>query len=355
MSTRGLRVLVDAYWWVDGPPSNRHVLRETVLAWLRRFPEDRLALLVRQRDVEAVRTEMGRSVGVLGSRVWPHGLSNATALAAATLRWRPDVVHSQNYAMPVPGSFRTVFVHDVLWATNPEWFTAAELAYFAPMSPLARHADLVLTSSAAEAARIGRVTGARDIVPVGIGMSEELVSTSPEPPSDAPERFLLTVGRLNVRKNLAGVIDAALASGVLTPELPLLIVGAADGKSEALSDRARAAVKAGLVRFTGHVTDAELVWLYRNTTLFVFLSRGEGYGMPPVEALHFGAPVLVSTLEVFSETLPSAVPRVSPDDTEEAGRLIARIVSRQERVTLEQVPTWVETVERTRAAIIARR
>lgn len=348
----GLRVLVDAYWWVTGPPSNRHVLRETVFQWLTEFPSDRLVLMVRSSQIDAVRAEMGSAVGVLQTPVWPHGISNMTSLTLAARRWRPDVVYSQNFSALGGDARRVAFVHDVLWATNPEWFTALERLYFTLMSPLARQADLVLTSSATEADRIRRVTRAKNVVPVGIGMSTELQALTPVPPKGMPPRFLLTVGRLNIRKNLAGVIAAALASGVLSPERPLLVVGKADGKGEALSPEAQAAVRDGFVRFTGHVTDAELIWLYSNTDLFVFLSRGEGYGMPPVEAMYFDAPVLVSDIDVFREILPAEVSRVAPDDIDGAGRMIARIVGGQgEKARLTDPPSWVDTVRRTRDAI----
>lgn len=360
MTRPGLRILVDGYWWVDGPPSNRHVLRETVHAWLEEFPHDRLVLMVPRADAPAVRQEMGHRVGVLTTPVWPHGLSNATALAAAAARWRPDVVYAQNFGVPTlgPGTLGVVFVHDVLWATNPEWFTRAELGYFSAMWPLAHAADLVLTSSATEADRIRRVTRARDVRPVGIGMSTELVNAVPTAPADAPVagRYLLTVGRLNVRKNLATVMAAALASGVIGPDFPLLVVGAPDGKVEQLDADITRAVEAGSIRFTGYVSDAELAWLYRNTALFCFLTRGEGYGMPTAEAMAFGAPMIVSDIDVFREIVPPAIPRVAPDDVTGAARLIAAVVAGEQgaREPSFAAPDWPTTVARTRAALVER-
>lgn len=355
-----LRVLFDGYWWVDGPPSNSHVMRETIAEWPRLFPEDRLAVVVPESHRAQVEAEAAGRFAVLGSRVWPHGASNMTRLPFLAARWRPDVVYAQNYCAPMalPGCMRVVFLHDVLFRTNPEWFTRAESLYFAPMPHLARHADLVLTSSATEAARIRQETGAEDVVPVGIGMSTELQAAVPSQPDGLTEDtpFLLTVGRLNVRKNLGGVVAAALRSGVVSPGFPLVVVGGVDGKTETLGSEAEDAVASGAIRFTGHVGDAELVWLYRHTRLFVFLSRGEGYGMPPVEARFFGAPTIVSDLDVFREILPADVTRVDPDDIEAAARAIRSVVAELPGASggLETVPCWSDTVRRSRAAIVER-
>lgn len=359
MTEQKVRILFDGYWWVSGPPSNRHVMRETVAEWLRQFPEDEVAIVVRRRDVAAARSELPGRVTVFGTPLWPHGVSNATVLALAARRWRAEVVYAQNFAPVVPGVFTVGFVHDVMWATNPEWFTRTELVYFTPMGALAKRAGLVLTSSRSEAERIRATLGVSRVEPVGIGMSTELMAVDPTPLDrpPVPGRFLLAVGRLNIRKNLSAVITAALRSGVVSPGFPLLVVGGADGKGEELSSEVSAAIDAGTVRFTGHVSDAELVWLYRHCALFVFLSRGEGYGMPAVEALYFGAPALVSDIDVFEEIVPAGVPRVGPDDIEAAATAMRDIVSgrRTASVALADPPTWSGSVSRMRTAILQHR
>ncbi|GAB48654.1 putative glycosyltransferase [Mobilicoccus pelagius NBRC 104925] len=355
-----LRILFDGYWWVDGPPSNSHVMRETIAEWLRQFPQDRLAVVVPEKHRAAVAAESAGRYAVLGTRVWPHGASNMTALSELAFRWEPDVVYTQNYCVPVAprGTLTVVFLHDVLFRTNPEWFTVAERLYFSPMPRLARRADLVLTSSATEAGRIRRETGATDIVPVGIGMSTELQEAAPSRPEAIPacSPFLLTVGRLNVRKNLGGVIAAALTSGAISPARPLVVVGGADGKAEEMSPEVDAAMASGAIRFTGHVTDGELVWLYKHTDLFLFLSRGEGYGMPPVEARFFGAPCLVSDLDVLREILPDDIARVHPDDVDAAANAIRELLGDQKTPRgLIDPPSWSQTVRTTREAILERR
>lgn len=355
---RPVRILFDAYWWVSGPPSNRRVMRETITEWLTEFPEDKVAVLVRRRDVEIARHELSSAATVFGTRIWPHGASNVSALATTARRWHAEVVYAQNFASVVPGALTVVFLHDVLWATNPEWFTRVELAYFRAMRPLAKHAGLILTSSHTEANRIRRATKARHVYPVGLGVSNELMAVEPSPPIPSPEpgRFLLTVGRLNIRKNLSGVINAALISGVVSARRPLLVVGVTDGRGEPLPANVADAIASGAVRFTGHVSDAELAWLYRECALFIFLTRGEGYGMPALESLYFGAPALVSDIDVFAEIVPSTIPRVDPDDVAAAAAAIRAIIAGEYVATaiLTEPPTWRDSIHRMRAAILSR-
>ncbi len=73
-------------------------------------------------------------------------------------------------------------------------------------------------------------------------------------------------------------------------------------------------MESGAVRFLGFVSDAQLAWLYATSNLFVFASLDEGFGMPALEALHFGAPVLVSDIPVFREILGDHAQYVAPTD-----------------------------------------
>jgi glycosyltransferase involved in cell wall biosynthesis len=217
----------------------------------------------------------------------------------------------------------------VLFTTNPEWFSTLERAYFSRMIAWAPRADVVFASTRTEADRIRRSTAARRVVPVGLGLSRELVlGDLDHDPSLAAGEFVLTVGRLNARKNLEQTIRSALASGVVSPAHPLVVVGSPDGMRGELPGLLDD-VGTGSVRFTGYVSEARLRWLYRTCSAFVYLSRAEGYGMPPVEAAAFGRPVVVSDIPVFHETLGGIpVGFIELDDVESAARTIAVAVER---------------------------
>ena len=354
---RRLKVVFDAYWWVNGPPSLRHVLREIVAAWHSNFPHDELTLVVR-------RGALASSAGfaTVESRLWPQALLATRAVPRVARSIGADLVLTHNFAARYSEGVSAIYLHDVLFESHPEWFTAVERRYFALMTRWVRRADLVFTSSETEAERIRQHTNAQRVIAVGLGMSRELMATD-EPEDLDPAlygmRFVLTVGRLNVRKNLGRVIRAALASSVVTIDRPLVIVGSANGKEEGLDVAAREAVATGRIRFTGFVSEARLRWYYRHTSLFVFLSLGEGFGMPPIEAAYFSATVLASDLPVFHETLGDSASFVDPTDEAaitaaiEAGVVAgeSRDLDRRPRGSVAARHDWSETVAAMRAAV----
>ena len=354
---RRLKVVFDAYWWADGPPSLRHVLREIVAAWHSNFPLDELTLVVR-RGVSS----SPAGVATVESRLWPQALLATRAVPRVARATGADLVLTHNFAARYGAGVSAIYLHDVLFESHPEWFTTTERRYFSLMTRWAKRADLVFTSSETEAERIRQHTAAQRVLAVGLGMSHELMS-SDEPEDIDPAlygmRFVLTVGRLNFRKNLGRVIRAALASSVVTIDRPLVIVGSANGKEEGLDVAAREAVASGRIRFTGFVSEARLRWYYRHTSLFVFLSLGEGFGMPPIEASYFSATVLASDLPVFHETLGDSASFVDPTDEVaitaalEAGVVAgeSREPDRRPRGSVAARHDWSETVAAMRAAV----
>jgi glycosyltransferase involved in cell wall biosynthesis len=344
-----VRVVFDAFWWVSGPTSLQRVLREIVLAWRATFPDDEIALVVPRKHLRDALEDVPPGVSVHGSRARPQALLAARAVEPLRRRLSFDAVITQNFATR-SGGVSGVYLHDVLFRTNPEWFTRTERAYFAFMVRWLGRADVVFSSTASEADRIRENARPKRVVPVGLGLSSELVEAPDRIPLAGlnPGGYLLTVGRLNVRKNVAGTVHAALDAGAATPEHPLVLVGAGDGSIITGDSRIRAASESGAVRFAGHVNDAQLRWLYENTRLFIFLSLGEGFGMPPVEARHFGAPVLVSDLPVFRENLGNEASYVDPLDGEAIAEAIALLMSaggvRAARSEMAERHDWARTV-----------
>lgn len=299
-----MRLLLDAQWWVDGPSSGRNVVRSLVAAWSRSFPADDVTLRVPKKHVADVEDELRRSQLRVGVDHYP-SWARYHAAAVATIAVRPrefDAVLTQNFCPPFSAAARVVLVHDALFVTNPEWFTKKELLYLSGVRPSLRRATTVLATSYSEAARIGSVWPElrNRIVPVGLAVPTSIVEARPKhPPTwDGSAPFVLTVGRLNVRKNLARLIEAFARVAEQDPTRHLVVVGERDGAYSpgAIPDHA-----ASRIHFLGYVTDSELNWLYQNCDLFVFPSLDEGYGLPLIEANMMGAPAIASDIPVFRE------------------------------------------------------
>ncbi len=318
-----MRILFDGFWWVDGPVSNKQVMREFILAWERQFPEDELVVAVPRADVAAVRAQLPARVVTVGTRVPQQGLSAVLELPFVARRVRVDRIVTHNFT-PLFGR-SAVFVHDLMFVTHPEWFTVPERAYFALMPLTIGRARWILGSSRSEADRITALTRRHpQVTPVGLGLSRGLERATPREPAGLADvdGFLLAVGRINARKNLATAIAASVRSGVATPRTPLLVVGEPEGKRADLGPESADAIESGAVRFLGFIDDDELAWLYAHARVFVFLSLDEGFGMPTLEAAHFGAPVVASDIPVFREILGDRARYVEPHDVEAAAAAI---------------------------------
>lgn len=319
--------LFDGHWWLSGPPSGRNVVTSLITVWSKTWPDDELHIMVPPSDLQGCQSQTSSlpNVRLFPYKAWAksHGLA-ATLMANSSIQY--DFSLSQNFTTILGQQPKITFVHDIIYQQFPEWFTFRERAYLRMIRPLARQATIVVTSSETEARRIGALwPEARDRVhAVGLALPIHLVKANPVPPPDPKAQFLLVVGRLNDRKNLTVAIEAI---GVLrrsstgTPTPHLLIVGERDGR---LSEGSRCPeYLAGLevTRFLGAVTDEQLVWLYQNCTAFIFPSRDEGFGLPLLEAVHYGAPLICSDIAVFREVAPGAA-YFDPTDSQSLARAI---------------------------------
>lgn len=355
-----MRILFDGYWWVGGPPSGRQVLREQLLTWVEQFPQDEVLVAVPKKDVPVIERELQGLARVMPYRLPQHALACTIELGFLARKYKVDWTFSQNFT-PLTGRSATFF-YDALFQASPEWFTRSERLYLALIPILARRAKKVFTLSASEARRISEHNPRlKDVVPVGVYISRELVAASPKEPDDAPPggEFLLTVGRLNIRKNLQFTIDAALESGAISAAFPLVIVGPESGRKAKFGSSVAEAVEVGAIRFVGNVSDAELKWYYINAKVFAFMSLDEGFGLPPVEAMAFGHRPIVSDIPVFREVLGSLATYVDPHDTSALAAELssalraARFSDPTMREQIRLRHSWERSAQQTREELMA--
>ncbi|MEJ7825908.1 MAG: glycosyltransferase family 1 protein [Solirubrobacteraceae bacterium] len=143
------------------------------------------------------------------------------------------------------------------------------------------------------------------VVPLAAGA--HFAASGPEPAAERP--YVLATGTLEPRKNLARLLDAWTG---LTPALrdayELVLVGPTGWDADTILARARSAG----ARITGYVPDAELAALYRGCELFCYPSLYEGFGLPVLEAMHAGAPVITSDVSSLPEVAGEAALLVDP-------------------------------------------
>jgi len=251
----------------------------------------------------------------------------------ALARARIDVVHVQYVAPPVCPARIVVSVHDIAYERYPRFFAPGEVARFRALVPLTiQRASAVLTLSEYSKRDIVRrynVPPEKVVVtylaadPMFRPIHDEGRLADVRARYNTGEQFILSVGNLQPRKNLKTLIEAYVAlrrAGATRHKLVLV------GKRAWLSDEVFAAARAsGYVDelvFTGYVPDVDLVALYNAAELFVYPSIFEGFGLPPLEAMACGTPVVCSNTSSFPEVVGDAALTVDPLDPDALARAI---------------------------------
>lgn len=223
------------------------------------------------------------------------------ALLPVLARRAEVLVNPANLA-PLAFPRNVVVIHDAAVLREPSWYSRSYVAWQRFLLPkIARRAEKVITVSAFSAQELRELLGVEAAVVPG-GVDHARFRPGPAR-SDRP--YVLTVGSRTARKNLGAL---ALAARRLAAEgVELLAVGGA---------RPQFAGEDLPVRSLGHVPDAELPALYAGALAFVLPSRYEGFGLPCLEAMASGTPVVAADRAALPETCGDAALLVDPDDQE---------------------------------------
>jgi glycosyltransferase involved in cell wall biosynthesis len=262
--------------------------------------------------------------GVAGRRPLPVLRSNlGWAMAGLPLSARGerlDVFHAPAYTSPLVGLRpRVLTLHDVSYARHPEYYPYKRdrlRRWF--YRQCAVTADAILTDSHFSRAEIAAAYGIPEsritVVPLGVGRPFEPgpLSSLPSPVSG---RFVLHVGDLHPRRQPAVLLDAVLRLRAQEPrlrDLRLVLAGRDHGLVEGLQKRAADAGAPEALITTGPVSEPVLVALLQHASVFAYASRYEGFGLPLLEAMACGAPVVAVRAASVEEVVASAAVLLEP-------------------------------------------
>ncbi|MEL7638496.1 MAG: glycosyltransferase family 1 protein [Solidesulfovibrio sp.] len=247
----------------------------------------------------------------------------------------PDIVHANNFFCPTGlTTARLVYtLYDLSFLENPAWTTEGNrTGCFDGVFRAAGRADFLVSISDYSLKHFLKVFPKfpQDRAVVA-PLASRFTATSPRGKPQAvgglePGAFWLCVGTIEPRKNHERLFAAyAQWRRETGGDMPLVLAG---GKGWLMDDVARTVKSLGIADrlvFTGYVTDAELAWLYASCRAFLYPSLFEGFGLPVLEAMSLGAPVVCSDATSLPEVAGEAALLVDPLDVAGLARAMAAV------------------------------
>jgi len=276
-----------------------------------------------------------------------------------------DLFHCQYMAPPLCPCPYLVSLHDIIHETNPQFYPAGLRFLMHHLYPIsARRAAKVLTISQyskSQIARIYKIPEERIVVTyVGVSNAFRFVGDKEKIKLIAEKygikgRYILFVGRIEPRKNLGTLIDAyhLLRTGYAIDH-QLAIAGMKDPLFEDFHNNIIARAEGDSVVFTGGVAENDLPYLYNGADLFVYPSYAEGFGLPVLEAMACGVPVIAANGTALPEAVGNAGIMAPPENPEIWAEAMHSVLSdpelqetmSQKGLQRAQLFTWRKTAEK---------
>ena len=259
------------------------------------------------------------------------------SFARGVRRHAIDVYHEPNY-VPIRYDVPVVVtLHDLSWLRYPETHPRDRVRWLERGMPrvVERAAAIIVDSEFVRQEVLGSLGAAPARVrAIHLGVSQEFR------PRGEPETrgvlqaldlahggYVFSVGTIEPRKNVGHVLAAyARLPEDLRARYPLVIAGAQGWRAADLERELHSLAAGGRIRFLGDVSDADLPVLYSGAAAFVFASKYEGFGLPPLEAMASGVPALVSDRASLPEVVGEAAWPIDPERPEDTARRLEAVL-----------------------------
>ena len=296
-------------------------------------PKHRIVVLAKSARIEYLKS-IAPNFEIIESNYKEFSFGEQIGLARQLRALKPDLVHFAMDRQPILYRGRVIAtMHDLTTArfTNPSknWlvFKFKQLVYRLVLKDVARKSVAVITPSKYVKQDVAQYT---HIDPGKITVTYEAadkITAAPIPIYKLQStNYLLYVGRPLPHKNLKRLIEAFAQIQTTHPDLQLVLAG----KKDVLYDQIQTWIEKEAtknVTFTGFVSEGQLRWLYENTAAYVFPSLSEGFGLPGVEAMVHGAPVVSSNTTCLPEVYGQAAHYFDPLDVRDMATKINDVVS----------------------------
>lgn len=245
----------------------------------------------------------------------------------------PDLVHFGMTQQPARYDGKVVTtIHDLTTARfinpakNPLVYKFKQQVYKWLIKKVARKSHKLITPTnyvKSDVAQYAKISP--DKIVVTYEAADKIAAPAKSMPNLVHKQFLLYVGQALPHKNLPHLIEAFVKLQKSRPELSLVLAGKFDANYQKLKVYADK-VGANNVVFTDFVSDGQLRWLYQNAEVYVFASLSEGFGLPGLEAMVHGLPVVSSSATCLPEVYKDAAAYFDPEDVSDMAAKISQVI-----------------------------
>ncbi|SHE23498.1 glycosyltransferase family 4 protein [methanotrophic endosymbiont of Bathymodiolus puteoserpentis (Logatchev)] len=243
------------------------------------------------------------------------------------------IFHGPNFYLPIFNGYSVATFHDLSIFTHAQYHTPARVRFMQrELSLTLQRASLLITDSEYTRQELANYFGypLDKIHAIPLACSAEFHPRKATSTALTLDRFglrhggyVLYTGTIEPRKNIETLLDAySILPDAIRRRWPLVLAGYHGWKSESLHARIKAAASAGWVHYLGYVADDDLPYLFAGAHLFIFPSHYEGFGLPVLEALASGVPVICSNASSLPEVAGGAALLFDPDDVSKLSELI---------------------------------
>jgi glycosyltransferase involved in cell wall biosynthesis len=262
-------------------------------------------------------------------------------MPAATRRDGIDLLHVTYVAPPLGSCPFVVTVHDISYTRYPQFFSPRDRWMLSTLVPLTmrRAARIITVSNHARQEIIDRygIAPARVAVTyeaaaaqfTGVHDPVQLAGVRARYGVPAAGRYLLALGNLQPRKNMRRLVEAfaRLRSQAETTDVQLVIAGKALWRESEVYAAVERLQLTDRVHFVGYVADEDLPALYSGALAFVYPSLYEGFGLPPLEAMACGTPVVCTNVASLPEVVGNAARLITPTDVEDLAQALHAVAT----------------------------
>jgi glycosyltransferase involved in cell wall biosynthesis len=314
-----MRIGIDAKWFFSGTPGIRTHIRDLILN-LQEIDKKNEYVIYLDNNSDEAKSFFYNDHFII-KRIYPSFTLPRVLLSfpIVTKAYKLDILWTQMFTPLFLKAKRVITVHDIIFDTHPEYFRKIEHIYFKFIKYSTLLSDVIFTVSKYSKRMLVDRWGIQPekitVIRNAVGeqyrpITEKLKLNSIRNKYSLPKKFVLYVGRINERKNLNRLIKSF--NRLESKDIKLVIVGKPEGKITHACNILNEDHE--LVIFLGFVPDEDLPIIYNLATFFVYVSIVEGFGIPVLEAMACGCPVIASDTSSMPEIVENAGILVNPFD-----------------------------------------